>query len=77
MINALLFQCSTSEAEWRQIGKEFEERWQFPNCLGCIDGKHIRIIAPQDSGSFYWNYKGYNSLVLISDGYYRMKWTIE
>lgn len=23
---------------WRQISKGFEERWNFPNCVGAIDG---------------------------------------
>lgn len=59
-------QFPNSEEEWRIIGREFEEKWQFPNCLGSVDGKHIRISPPQDAGSFYWNYKGYNSLVLMA-----------
>lgn len=66
MTNAFLFQFPRNEEEWRRIGKEFEEKWQFPNCLGSVDGKHVRIVPPQDSGSFFWNYKGYNSLVLMA-----------
>jgi len=33
--------------------------------LGAVDGKHVRITSSAGSGSYYWNYKGYNSLVLI------------
>jgi len=33
--------------------------------LGAVDGKHVRITPPAGSGSYYWNYKGYNSLVLM------------
>lgn len=28
---------------WRRIAKTFEEKWDFPNCIGAIDGKHIII----------------------------------
>ena len=33
--------------------------------LGAIDGKHIRIQRPPGSGSFFYNYKHYYSIVLM------------
>ncbi|GFO43524.1 protein antagonist of like heterochromatin protein 1 [Plakobranchus ocellatus] len=51
---------------WRQIALEFHERFDFPLCLEAIDGKHIRIKKPHRSGSKYYNYKGYCSIVLFA-----------
>ncbi|XP_023312377.1 uncharacterized protein LOC111692556 [Anoplophora glabripennis] len=51
--------------EWEQIGLDFENRWQFPNCLGAVDGKHVRIVPPAGSGSYYYNYKQFHSIVLM------------
>uniref|UniRef100_A0A671S3S7 DDE Tnp4 domain-containing protein n=1 Tax=Sinocyclocheilus anshuiensis TaxID=1608454 RepID=A0A671S3S7_9TELE len=55
-----------TEHVWRNTAKRFEERWNFPNCLGAIDGKHIVIQAPGNSGSLYFNYKSTFSVVLLA-----------
>ena len=63
----------SSEEDWRDISKEFEKIWNFPHCIGAIDGKHIVIQAPSLSGSYYYNYKGTYSVVLLAicDAHYR------
>ncbi|CAN7943607.1 unnamed protein product [Ixodes pacificus] len=60
------FMKPPTEAEWVKIAEEFRRRWQFPNCLGAVDGKHVAITCPKDSGSVFYNYKGTYSIVLMA-----------
>ena len=34
------------ESEWKAAADEFEERWNFRNCIGTINGKHIVMKRP-------------------------------
>ncbi|KAL4100811.1 hypothetical protein QTP88_020840 [Uroleucon formosanum] len=51
---------------WLKIAAGFENTANFPNCIGSIDGKHVRIICPEHSGSLFSNYKKYYSIVLLA-----------
>ena len=51
---------------WIQIAEGFYVDAQFPNCIGALDGKHIRVKKPPHSGSRYFNYKQYFSVVLMA-----------
>lgn len=58
---------SPIESEWKNIAKEFEEKWNFPHCIGAMDGKHVTIKCPVQGGStFFFNYKHFNNIVLMA-----------
>ncbi|XP_050301464.1 uncharacterized protein LOC126739712 [Anthonomus grandis grandis] len=55
-----------SELQWIEKAERFDELWNLPNCIGSIDGKHIRIYCPAKTGSAFHNYKSYFSLQLLA-----------
>nr|XP_042911865.1 uncharacterized protein LOC110282418 [Parasteatoda tepidariorum] len=59
-------QVPATEEEWQDIAKKFEERWNFPNCIGALDGKHVIVRHKRKYGSQCFNYKLANSIVLFA-----------
>ncbi len=56
-----------------KISRQYYNVWNFPHCIGAIDGKHVKVTCPPNSGSMYFNYKHFFSIVLlaIADADYR------
>ena len=55
-----------SKEDWVNIAAGFETTWNYPHCIGSLDGKHIPIECPRMSGTLYYNYKGFYSIVLLA-----------
>ena len=60
-----IISCPTTQEGWRDIARGFSGTWNFEHTVGAIDGKHIRIMKPPRTGSQFFNYKGFFSLVLL------------
>lgn len=61
-----LFLPNISKEGLEEKSNEYYVKWNFPNCIGTIDGKHVRIRCPMKSSSLYYNYKGFFSIVLLA-----------
>jgi len=61
---------------WKLIADRFESILNLPNCIGAIDGKHVRIEKFPITCSQNYNYKSYHSIVLMAccdaDGLFTM-----
>lgn len=55
-----------SAEKFVEIAQGFSNRGKLPHTIGCIDGKHIEIKAPANSGTVYYNYKHTFSIVLLA-----------
>ena len=65
-LNEKYLRPPSSADDWRNIADEYMALWNFPHCIGAIDGKHIAIKCPGNSGSLFYNYKGFYSIVLMA-----------
>lgn len=61
-----IYLAPPNEDEWRRIANDFRIMTGMPYCVGAIDGKHIRIQCPPKSGSMFYNYKNYFTIVLLA-----------
>ncbi|XP_067000348.1 uncharacterized protein [Anabrus simplex] len=61
-----IFMPQPDKEIWERNELEFRERWNFPNCVGAMDGKHVVFDKPANSGSLFYNYKKSFSIVLLA-----------
>lgn len=52
----------STEAEVLQNKRGFYDKVGFPGVIGCVDGTHIRIQAPNENENDYVNRKGFHSI---------------
>ncbi|XP_041372439.1 protein ALP1-like [Gigantopelta aegis] len=76
VLKSKYMKCPGNQMEWRETANLFQSRWQLPNCLGALDGKHVTLRPPIGSGSTFYNYKSTFSIVLMAvvDADYKFMW---
>jgi hypothetical protein len=62
----LFSQTPQTKEEWLRVAQQYDVKWNFPHCIGALDGKHIAIRPPPNSGSDFYNYKHGFSIVLMA-----------
>ena len=61
-----LFVMFPTARQFENMPREFMIDLHFQNCLGAIDGRHCRVKKPPNSGSLFFNYKKFFSIVLMA-----------
>ena len=71
-----VLKCPTTREEWRLVADGFLTRWNVNHGCGALDGKHVRVKKPPKSGSNYFNYKKYFSILMLAlvDADYKFLW---
>lgn len=49
--------CKLGKSDFIEAANGFMKKWNFPNCIGAMDGKYIALKAPSRSGTMFFNYK--------------------
>jgi hypothetical protein len=55
-----------TQEQWELTASEFERSANFPHCLWAADGKLIRVIKSEHSGSKFYNFKDFFPVVLMA-----------
>ena len=58
--------CPTTAEEWKEVSCDFARRWNYYNCGGALDGKHVAMKKPAGAGSVFFNYKKFHSVILVA-----------
>ena len=66
VLPATYINAPQSADNWLAISKQFVAKWNLPYVIGALDCKHIRVRSPDNTGSLYYNYKGFFSMVFLA-----------
>ncbi|XP_064115075.1 putative nuclease HARBI1 [Macrobrachium nipponense] len=68
-----VLKCPKTAEAWNNVAEQCASKWNYFNCVGALDGKHVAIKKPKGGGSLYFNYKKFHSIILmaLSDAKYR------
>ncbi|XP_076039004.1 uncharacterized protein LOC143024119 [Oratosquilla oratoria] len=61
-----VLKCPKTPEEWKTVAEVFAKKWNYHNCGGALDGKHVPIKKPKKGGSLYCKYKKFHSIILMA-----------
>jgi len=62
MFNHLASSATEGDACTRsKDAKDYKYFWNFPHCVGSVDGKHVLLQAGANSSSQFFNYKKHSA----------------
>ncbi|CAF2774815.1 unnamed protein product [Rotaria sp. Silwood2] len=61
-----LIKFPTTDVEIRETIQGFFTKFDYPSCLGSLDGTHIQIKPPLGAEPDYYNYKKYHSVIMLA-----------
>lgn len=61
-----LVKFPTTDQEIADTVHDFLVRYDYPMCLGSLDGTHISVKAPIEAQTDYYNYKKYHAIVMLA-----------
>ncbi|XP_045111451.1 uncharacterized protein LOC123504747 [Portunus trituberculatus] len=56
----------TTTDQWENVASEYYRLWNFPLCIGAMDGKRFLVRKPPNSGSEYYDYKLHHSIIMLA-----------
>ncbi|XP_017154003.1 putative nuclease HARBI1 [Drosophila miranda] len=65
-LKGVCLQTPQTEEEWLDVAKQFEELWNFPHCLGSLDGHHIAFRSKTVKDDSYTNYRQFQSIIMLA-----------
>ena len=68
--------CPITPEAWLAFADKFWEKGNLPHTLRALGRKHVACRCPRNSGSMYYNYNGFYSIVLMAleDADYKFIW---
>lgn len=55
ILQPLVLPSTLKRDDWYRISNDFSRLWNFPNCCGAIDGKHVLMTASSPETFLYTN----------------------
>ena len=61
-----VLRCPKTPEEWKKVAEGFSKKWNYHNCVGALDGKHVPLKKPKNAGSLFYNYKKFHIIILMA-----------